>query len=63
MHNLQAAFIRCPCCGEQIELLVDCSVGSQQYVEDCAVCCRPLIIAVETAPGEVLAMEARPEND
>jgi len=38
MYELQSAFIQCPCCWEQIEILVDASVDSQEYVEDCSVC-------------------------
>lgn len=32
----------CPYCGEPIDLVVDDSAGDQAYVEDCAVCCRPI---------------------
>ena len=32
----------CPYCGEPLELWVDVSAGDQDYVEDCAVCCRPI---------------------
>lgn len=41
---LEAPRIDCPCCGEQFEIRVDCSMGGQQYVEDCPVCCRPIEI-------------------
>lgn len=34
----------CPHCGEPICLLVDISGGSQSYVEDCAVCCQPILV-------------------
>jgi hypothetical protein len=44
----------CPYCGESIELLVDASAGSQRYVEDCQVCCRPMVVTVLVdAAGEV----------
>jgi hypothetical protein len=36
----------CPYCGESIELLVDCSVRKQTYIEDCQVCCKPMIVRV-----------------
>ena len=32
----------CPYCGQLIDLLVDCSLGMQEYIEDCSVCCRPI---------------------
>ena len=38
--------IQCPSCWEMIEVLVDPSVPEQQYVEDCSVCCRPLVLTV-----------------
>lgn len=34
--------INCPYCGERISVLVDISSGSQRYIEDCEVCCRPI---------------------
>ena len=38
--------ISCPYCGETIEILIDPSVESQTYIEDCQVCCRPINMAV-----------------
>jgi len=38
--------IACPYCGEQIEIVIDESVESQQYIEDCWVCCRPINLEV-----------------
>lgn len=43
--------ISCPYCGEVIEILIDPSVESQAYIEDCQVCCRPINMAV-TIDGE-----------
>ena len=37
----------CDSCGEVIVIPVDISAGaSQQYVEDCPVCCNPNVITV-----------------
>jgi hypothetical protein len=42
----------CDACGEEIVIPVDLSAGeSQQYVEDCPVCCRPNVIHVEIDAG------------
>lgn len=36
------ATVWCPYCGEAVEIALDAGGGaSQQYVEDCAVCCQP----------------------
>jgi len=38
----------CDACGEEIVIPVDVSAGeSQEYVEDCPVCCHPNVIHVE----------------
>jgi hypothetical protein len=50
----------CPWCGETNETLVDPTGGnSQDYVEDCAVCCRPSTISVriDGGGGPVLVVE------
>jgi len=41
------ASIACPYCGEENVILVDESAGeSQEYVEDCQVCCQPWQVRV-----------------
>ena len=35
----------CPHCGEMIELVVDPS-ADQEYIEDCQVCCCPMMVCV-----------------
>lgn len=41
----------CPYCGEPAEVDVDPGApGAQQFVQDCAVCCRPWQVRVE--PGD-----------
>lgn len=42
-----AAWVSCPYCGEEVEVLVDAGGGAvQEYVEDCEVCCRPWQVRV-----------------
>ena len=41
------AEITCPYCGEPVTVAVDPGSGdSQQYVEDCPVCCQPWSVSV-----------------
>jgi len=43
----EASYI-CSACGETVVVPLDLSQGStQEYVEDCPVCCRPNVIHVE----------------
>ena len=61
--NLQSAALDCPYCGEQVELLVDCSIEAQEYVEDCSVCCRPIVITANASDGELISIYGRSENE
>ena len=60
---LESVWVSCPCCGESIELLVDCSVDVQDYIEDCEVCCHPMRVSVSVdVDGEPMVM-TRSEDD
>ena len=37
-------FFNCPYCGNSISMIFDTSAGSQQYIEDCEICCHPIEI-------------------
>jgi transcription elongation factor Elf1 len=51
---LMEHFFYCPYCGEEISMVLDLSVRSQIYVEDCEVCCNPIEIAY-SVEGDVLS--------
>jgi hypothetical protein len=59
---IQFETITCPYCWEAIEIAVDLSVDSQQQVEDCSVCCRPIVIRYRALDGELVALDAAAEN-
>jgi len=46
MNELASVEHPCPYCGEVVELLIDRSVLRQRYIEDCAVCCQPMVVTV-----------------
>ena len=58
-NQLQETDIACPYCGETITILIDESVGAQQYIEDCQVCCRPIEVYID----ESLSVIVRSENE
>ncbi|MDN5850903.1 MAG: CPXCG motif-containing cysteine-rich protein [Nitrococcus sp.] len=61
---LEEADIACPYCGETITLLVDCTAGDQRYIEDCCVCCQPIVISVRTtADGRIADLQAQSDDD
>ena len=62
-NELSAKTISCPYCGEHIDILVDGSLPEQEYVEDCQVCCRPIVLSVTVGVGGDAAVMARGENE
>ena len=51
--TVEAAHVDCPYCGEPMELNIDASVDEQEYVEDCWVCCRPIVIQATVVGDDV----------
>ena len=51
-------FFQCPYCWEGISMLLDVSVGSQKYIEDCEVCCNPIELKVTFEDGELTHFSA-----
>lgn len=42
------AVVQCPYCWEEVEISIDPGSGStQEYEQDCEVCCRPWHVSVE----------------
>lgn len=62
MNALEEMELMCPYCGEILTVLVDCSLEAQSYVEDCQVCCQPIVLDVSVNDGEV-ALQARREDE
>ena len=61
---LKNSLIQCPYCGEQMNILVDDSAGSQHYIEDCQVCCAPIEISLKMdVTGEILEIQAHTDSD
>lgn len=63
MEFLRTVPVQCACCGETIDVLVDCTVPEQEYVEDCQVCCQPLVLTVYVDGEGSPSVSVRPEND
>ncbi len=52
----------CPHCGESITLLLDLSVESQEYIEDCSVCCQPMTVIYSAEGGELTELRVASGN-
>ena len=63
MEVIRESNFHCPYCGEAISILVDESIAEQHYIEDCEVCCRPMVIIQRLAEDGHSIVEARHEDD
>ena len=52
-------FFTCPYCWEEISMVLDTSVSSQTYVEDCEVCCRPISVHYVIEGEEITGFAAK----
>lgn len=50
-------FFQCPYCWEEISMLIDSSIHSQKYIEDCEVCCNPIEVFLTFFEGELVYFE------
>lgn len=56
--NLDEAEIQCPHCGEPMSVPIDPSNGfDQEFIEDCAVCCKPISIKMKWDDGDEPVVE------
>ncbi len=63
MPEITETHISCPYCGESISILVDDSLLEQTYVEDCQVCCQPIVLDVAVDVDGDVSVSARCENE
>ena len=60
---IELARVDCPYCGESFDTTVDLSGGDQLYVEDCAVCCRPITLVLNVLDDGEFTLDARRDQD
>ena len=63
MYELHEVPIGCPYCGETIEVVIDGSVEEQMYIEDCQVCCQPIVFIVRMGDDGRPRVHTRREDD
>lgn len=54
--------IYCPYCGESITVLINNEEIGQEYIEDCQVCCKPIIFSLSESTCGDLSISVRDEN-
>ncbi len=58
IQSEQEHFFMCPYCNAKISVLLDPSEPSQEYVEDCEVCCNPIMISYAADSGKISEFNA-----
>jgi hypothetical protein len=53
VNLVQGHDVTCPHCWETISLTLDLSVPEQSYIEDCPVCCKPMLVSYSADDGEL----------
>ncbi len=53
----------CPYCGETLSLLIDPTHSGEEYIEDCAVCCRPIRVFVTVTETGTPILRLLSENE
>ena len=59
MMSEQEISAQCPYCYSSISFVCEFLSGSQNYIEDCEVCCRPIQISYETDTDGVIGFEVK----
>ena len=55
--------VACPYCGERISIAIDAGADAQRYIEDCEVCCRPIVFEVWRDAAGDCGVAASREDD
>ncbi|PLW83853.1 CPXCG motif-containing cysteine-rich protein [Kineobactrum sediminis] len=63
MEPLEEHIVDCPYCGEPLEVLIDQQEAGNQYIEDCQVCCRPIVFNLAVDSMGNLSVSVRDENE
>jgi hypothetical protein len=60
---LEEQHIGCPYCGEVLEVLIDHEDLGDEYIEDCQVCCRPIVFNLSADSMGNVTVFVRDENE
>jgi len=63
MQATETCSVQCPYCWEIIETQIEPLNAPQQYIEDCSVCCNPMLIKISMDADNQPVAEAEREQD
>ena len=59
---LEEKLAECPYCWESIYFEIDLSEPNQEYVEDCQVCCNPILLRISSFGDKINIETAKEET-
>ena len=64
MMELEEHLITCPYCAEAFTALIDPTMAGDQYVEDCEICCQPIVFLISAnGPQDPCTISTHRENE
>jgi len=63
MGFLAEEIVYCPYCGEALDVLIDHQEAGQQYIEDCQVCCKPIVFKLALNEMGDVSVSVHDEDD
>jgi hypothetical protein len=63
LFELTEKTVECPYSGEAIDVLLDPNESDQSYIEDCQVCCRPIVFNVIDSGDGDLQVLVKADNE
>lgn len=61
--GLKTDKVTCPYCWKNIEIMLDPFMEGQEYVEDCSICCRPIVLEFNHTNENETEILASKENE
>ncbi|MFK8043562.1 CPXCG motif-containing cysteine-rich protein [Congregibacter sp.] len=61
--ELQESQVYCPYCGEPLSILLDSGDSDAEYIEDCQVCCQPMVVSLMGQADGSLDVSVRREDE
>ena len=63
MIKIEEQYFTCPYCYSKISMLIEAMSDKQEYIEDCEVCCRPIVIEFSLLDEGEISFRARSANE
>jgi Cysteine-rich CPXCG len=63
MYELSEQTVHCPYCGEPMIVLIDPEEAGSSYIEDCQVCCSPIVFSVFDSGETGLSVDLRRDDE